>query len=168
MSHATIRSAFPEWPIQARRLRDAVAVLTDEQLAFVPVPGGWPLWAAIGHLGCQRVFWLCDFAGEHGAEATPYPDAAFDCPGDDDLEHVLGATQLVKGLDASFAIVEHCLDTWTPGSLEEVIRHPEWGDDRVHSRGFVIQRVYAHDISHITDLNGSFTAVGLPSIDLWG
>ena len=29
-------------------------------------------------------------AGEPGAETTPFPNAGYDCPGDDDLEHVLG------------------------------------------------------------------------------
>jgi len=165
----SIRSAFPEWPRQARRLRDAVAALGDEQLAIVPGPGRWPLWATIGHLGCQRVFWLCDFAGEPGAEGTPYPNAGDVCPGDEDLEHVLDAWQLAEGLDASFAIVERCLEAWTPDVLDVEISHPEWGENnRVHTRGFVIQRVYAHDVSHITELNEAFTVAGLPLIDLWG
>jgi DinB superfamily len=164
----TIRAAFPEWPKQAHRLRDAVASLTEAQLAIVPGPDRWPLWATIGHIGCQRVFWLCDFANEPGVDATPYPDAAFNCPGDDDLEHVLSAQQLVEGLDASLVIVERCLGTWTFASLDEMITHPEWGDDRAHTRGFVIERVHAHDISHITELNDAFTAAGLPLIDLWG
>jgi uncharacterized damage-inducible protein DinB len=168
MDVASLRSAFPEWSKQARRLRDAVAALSDEQLAIVPGAGRWPLWATIGHLACSRVFWLCDFAGEVGASETPYPDAGNVCPGDEDLEHVLDAAQLVHGLDSSFAIVERCLDTWTPASLEDEISHPEWGaHNRVHTRGFVIGRVFAHDVSHITELNDAFTAAGLPLIDLW-
>jgi hypothetical protein len=166
MRTTSLRSAFPEWPHQARRLRDAVAALTGDQLAIVPGPGRWPLWATIGHVGCQRVFWLCDFAGEPGADATPYPDAAHNCPGDDDLEHVLDAQQLVVGLDASFAIVERCLDSWAPASLDEVVAHPAWGG-RAHTRGFVIGRVYAHDVAHTAELNEAFTAAGLPLIDLW-
>jgi hypothetical protein len=164
----SIRAAFPAWPAQQGHLRDVVADLTADQLARTPGPDRWPLWATIGHLACQRVFWLCDFAGEPGADTTPYPNAGYDCPGDDDLEHVLSAEQLVTGLDTSFAIVERCLDTWTPGSLDEVIRHPEWGaEDRARTRGFVIQRVYAHDISHATELNEALTAAGLPIVSLW-
>ena len=164
----SIRAAFPAWSAQHRHLREVVAGLTAEQLARTPGPDRWPLWATIGHLACQRVFWLCDFAGEPGADTTPYPNAGYNCPGDDDLEHVLSAEQLVTGLDASFAIVERCLDTWTPDSLDEVIRHPEWGDDdRAHTRGFVIQRVYAHDISHATELNEALTAARLPIVNLW-
>ncbi len=102
MNGTPIRSSFPAWPVQAERLLESVARLTDEQLAMRPSPDRWPVWATIGHLACQRVFWLCDFAGEPGASATPYPDAAFSCPGDDDLEHAPTAQQLVEGLEAVF------------------------------------------------------------------
>jgi uncharacterized damage-inducible protein DinB len=168
MKGTPIRSSFPAWPTQARRLREAVAELTDEQLALRPSPDRWPIWATIGHLACQRVSWLCDFAGEAGADDTPFPNAGDNCPGDDDLEHELSARQLVEGLDASFATVERCLDSWTAESLADVIRHPEWGPGREHSRGFVIQRVFAHDVSHITELNEVLTVAGLPIVDLWG
>jgi len=169
MSTAVIRPAFPAWATHQRRLRDAVGPLTEGQLALSPGPDRWPIWATIGHLACQRVFWLCDFAGEPGARTTPYPNAAYNCPGDDDLEQVLDARQLVEGLDASFAIVERCLDTWTAETLTEEISHPEWGEgNRTHTRGFVIQRVFAHDVSHITELNEVLTAAGLPIVDLWG
>jgi len=169
MTAQPVRSAFPEWSRQAGRLRDAVSLLTDEQLAIVPGPGRWPLWATIGHLACQRVFWLCVFAGEPGAETTPFPDSGNACPGDEDLAHVLDARQLVVALDTTFAIVERALDTWTTDSLDLEISHPEWGEDRrVRTRGFAIGRLFAHDISHITELNDAFTAAGLPLIDLWG
>jgi hypothetical protein len=169
VTDTTIRPAFPTWPQHNRRLREAVERLTEAQLAIVPGPDRWPLWATIGHLACQRVFWLCDFAGEPGADATPYPNAGYDCPGDDDLEHVLSAAQLVEGLDATWTLIERVLDTWTLQSLAEVIRHPERGDDdRAHPRGFVIERVFAHDVTHIAELNDVFAASGLPLIDLWG
>ena len=81
----TIRPAYGMRPTYAGRFRDTVATLTDEQLAIEPSPERWPLWATVGHTACQRVFWLCDFAGEPGAATTPFTNAAFDCPGDDDL-----------------------------------------------------------------------------------
>jgi hypothetical protein len=167
MSDLTIRPAFVSWPLVNRRLRDAVAALTEEQLALTPGPDRWPIWASIGHLACQRVFWLCDFAGEPGAASTRFTDAGNDCPGDDDLEHVLSAADLVESLDATFRIVEACLDGWTLPMLEEVIRRPEFGDDWVHTRGAVIARVFSHDVSHVTELNESLGRAGLPQIDIW-
>jgi hypothetical protein len=163
----TIRPAYSSWPEYNRRLRDVVGGLTEEQLAMQPAPERWPLWAMIGHATCQRVFWLCVFAGEPGAETTPFPDPGKTCPGDEDLEHVLGAEELVEALDSTFRIIDRCLDHWTLDMLEEVIRHPEWDETWVHSRGAVIQRVYAHDVYHCAELNETLGAGGLPQIDLW-
>ena len=168
MSDASIRPAFSTWPHYNRRLRDAVAALTDEQLAMKPSPERWPLWATIGHAACQRVFWLCDFAGAPGAEATRFTNAGYNCPGDDDLENVLGAAELVEALDSTFAIVESCLDGWTLDMLDEEIRRPDWDGTWVHTRGWVIQRVFTHDIWHTAELNEGLASAGLQQIDIWG
>lgn len=167
MSSETIRPAFSNWPMYNQRIRDVVAGLTEEQLALRATPGGWPVWAIVGHAACQRVFWLCDFAGEPGAAGSPFPDAGDNCPGDDDLEHVRSAATLAADLDSTFAIVERCLDTWTVESLDEVLRRPEWDDSWVHTRGSVIQRVFSHDIYHASEASQALGAAGLPAIDLW-
>ena len=125
------------------------------------------MWATVGHLACQRVFWLCDFAGEPGADTTPFTNAAFDCPGDDDLEHVLNAEQLGAALDSTFAIIDRVLDTWTVDSLAEVLRRQEWDESPVMARGELIQRTYAHDIWHCAELNDTLSRNGLPLIDIW-
>ena len=141
--------------------------MTEEQLGIQPSPERWPSWATVGHAACQRVFWLCDFAGEPGAETTPFTNAAFDCPGDDDLDHPLDATALVESLDSSFRIVERCLDQWTLDMLDEEIRR-RWGDEeRVHDRGWVLERVFAHDVYHCAELNDTLVTAGLLQIDLW-
>ncbi len=174
MSDQTIRPAYSMWPQYNQRLRDVIAAMTDEQLAITVLghgPGGtperWPIWATVGHTACQRVFWLCDFLGEPGADTTPFTNAAYDCPGDDDLEHVLGAEQLVEGLDSSFRIVEDCLDRWSLDLLTEEIRRPDFGDDWVHTRGSVLQRVFSHDVYHCGELSQTLGVAGLPQIDLW-
>ena len=167
MTSPTIRPAFSKWPVYQRRLREAIAGLTEDQLALRAAPEGWPIWATVGHLACQRVFWLCDFAGEPGAATTRFTNAGYDCPGDDNLETVLSPAQLVEALDSTFRIVERCLDTWTAASLDETLRRPEWDESWVHTRGAVIQRVFSHDIYHCADVNGNLGAAGLPQMDLW-
>ena len=168
MTDASIRSAFGTWPLYNQRLREVVASMTAEQLAMQASPDRWPAWATIGHTLCQRVFWLCDFAGEPGAETTRFTNAGYDCPGDDDLEHVLSAADLAEAIDDTFRIIEGCLDRWTFGDLTEMIRHPEWGHDREHTRGWVLERVFTHDVYHCAELNETLTTAGLPQIDLWG
>lgn len=167
MSETPIRVAYDTWPAIDQQLRELVAGLSDEQLLQRPSAERWPLWATIGHLACQRVFWLCDFGGAPGADTTPFTDAGHMCPGDDDLEHVLGAAELVAALEATSRIVEWCLDHWTVESLPDVIRHPEWGADWVRSRGGVIQRVFSHDIHHCGEVNETLTRTGLPLLDIW-
>jgi len=167
MSEITIRPAYSTWPEYNRRLRDVIAAMTDEQLAIRPAPDRWPLWATVGHAACQRVYWLCDVAGEPGAEMTRFTNAGYDCPGDDDLEHVLGPADLAEALDSTFRIVEGCLDRWTPAMLEDQIRNPAWDGGSVPTRGWVIQRVFAHDVSHITELNEALGNAGLRQVELW-
>jgi uncharacterized damage-inducible protein DinB len=166
----SIREAFSVWPHYNRRLGELVGTLTDEQLALCPSPERWPLWATVGHLACQRVFWLCVFAGEPGAETTPFPDSGHCCPGDEDLENFLDGPALAAALDSSFRIVERCLEHWTMDMLAEEIRlrGEDHGPDRVHSRGWVLQRVFSHDVYHCAELNETLGALGLPQIDLWG
>jgi DinB superfamily len=167
MTAAAIRSAFPSWPAYNSRLRAAVAGLTGAQLAIRPSPERWPLWASIGHLACQRVFWLCDWAGAQGADTTRFTNAIYDCPGDDDLEHVLSGADLVEAIDATFRIVEACLETWTLESLAQTVSHSDWPGDWTHPRGFALERVFAHDVWHIGELSEALTGAGLAPIDLW-
>jgi hypothetical protein len=162
----TIRAAFGNWPRYNQALRDVVAGLTEEQLSLRPSPERWPIWATVGHLACQRVFALCVRAGAPGAATSPFPDSGFNCPGDDDLETVWSAAELASALDATITIVEWSLDTWTIDDLAEVLNSPEEPDYHP-TRGFVVQRNFAHDISHITELNEVLTTAGLPIVNLW-
>jgi hypothetical protein len=167
MPASSIRPAFESWPRVNQLLRDSVRELSADQLAVQPSGDRWPMWASIGHLACQRVFWLCDFAGAPGADTTPFPNAAFNCPGDDDLETVLGGEQLAAALDSTFRIVEECLDTWTPESLTEVISHPDWGEGMSRPRGWALTRVFGHDLWHIAELNEALGRAGLPLVEPW-
>ncbi len=167
MSNATIRPAYSEWPRYNRLLRDVVATMTDEQLAIRPSPGRWPLWATVGHAACQRVSWLCGFAGEPGADTTPFPDALYRCPGDEYLDPAMSADQLVEALDSTFRVVEGCLDRWTPDMLGEEIRRDFGDQTMVYTRGSVIQRVFVHDVYHSAELNEALGIAGLPLIDPW-
>lgn len=159
MSDSTIRPAYSSWSRYNQAFRDIVAALTEEQLAIRPAPERWPLWATVGHTACQRVSWLCGVAGEPGAETTPFPNALYDCPGDDDLDHVWSASALADALDSTFRIVEGCLDRWTFGMLEEKVGE--------QTRGAILQRLFTHDAYHCGQLNEAFRRADLPQIDLW-
>jgi hypothetical protein len=80
---------------------------------------------------------------------------------------VLTSGQLAEALDTTFGIVERCLDRWTPDVLDEELRRTEWGPGRVHARGWVLARVFSHDVYHIAELNELLGTVGLAQVDLW-
>jgi hypothetical protein len=162
-----IRPAYSNWPRYNAALRQVVAAMTVDQLMIRPTPDRWPLWATIGHTACQRVSWLCGFAGEPGAETTPFPDALHRCPGDEYLEPALDRDELLAALDSTFRIVEAVLDRWTIETLDDEIRRTFDGEAWVHTRGSVVQRVFSHDVYHCAELNEALGAAGLPQVDLW-
>ncbi len=162
-----ILPAYANWARYNQRLREAVAPLTVEQLSLQPAPDRWPLWATIGHLACQRVSALCGLAGEPGADTTPFPNALYECPGDEDLDHPLDAAALVASIDSTFHIIERCLTTWTLAMLSEEIRHTFDDGEWARTRGAILHGAAAHDMYHCAELNESFGRLGLPQIDLW-
>ena len=60
------------------------------------------------------------------------------------------------------------LGTWPLDSLAEVIDRPDFGEEWRHPRGFVLERVHAHDLWHAAEASEILTAMGLPPIDPWG
>ena len=160
--------AYSLWPTYNARLAEIVGRLGPEDVRLVPEVGRWPLWATVGHLACQRVFAFCDIAGEAGRETPPFPNAAYNCPGDDDLENVLEAGALVHALEATFAIIDRVLDSWPLTSLDEVIlRTWDNGESRSSSRAALLQRSFAHDLSHIAEVNETLGRFGLGQVNLW-
>jgi hypothetical protein len=163
----SIAPAFARWPVLNECLRVAVAAMTDEQLALQPTPERWPLWATIGHLCCQRVSWLCGFAGEPGAGETPFPNALYRCPGDEYLEPAMSRDELLEAIDSTFRVVQSCLDRWSLDDAAFEIRRNYGDEDVIHSRGWILSGSLAHDAYHCAELNETLSARGLPMIELW-
>ena len=59
------------------------------------------------------------------------------------------------------------LSRWRISDLAEVLAQPSWGDDWVHTRGSVIQRVHAHDLWHAAEVSEILTRNGRAGIDIW-
>jgi uncharacterized damage-inducible protein DinB len=162
-----IRPFYDRWPQYNRRLTEIVGAMSEEQLAIRPAPERWPIWATVGHTAGTRVYWLCTVLGEPGAETTPFNDPLSDEGWEDDLDHPRGAHELVRALDTTWAIIDRCLDRWTPAMLEETIERL-YGDERqVHARASIVQRLLTHEAYHCGELSQTLGIHGLPQIDLW-
>ncbi|MEO7118983.1 MAG: DinB family protein [Candidatus Limnocylindrales bacterium] len=162
----TVRPFYDMWPQYNRRLREVIASMTDEQLEIRPSPDGWPIWAVVGHTAGMRVYWLCDVIGEDGANRTPFPRSATE-GWEDDLDHPRGADELVHALDSTFALIDGCLDRWTPDMLADDVRRDFGGSMQIHTRGSILQRIFSHEAYHCGELSQTLGVHGLPQIDLW-
>ncbi len=165
MSMSTIRPAYDMWPQYNRRLREVVAAMNDEQLAIRPAPDLLPIWAIVGHTAAMRIYWLCEVIGEPGAETTPFRGADDDWA--DDLDHPRGPAELAHALDSTFAVIEGCLDRWTPEMLGDRIERTYSGTTQIHHRASVLQRLFSHEAYHCGELSQTLGVHGLPQIDLW-
>jgi uncharacterized damage-inducible protein DinB len=162
-----IRPFYDRWPQYNRRLTEVIAAMSDEQLAIRPDPDRWPIWATVGHTAAARVYWLCAVIGEPGAETTPFTDPNGE-GWEDDLTHPRGAAELVGALDSSWAIVDRCLDEWSPDDLDLPVERFYGEIRQVHSRSSIIQRLLTHEAYHCGELSQTLGIHGLPQIDLWG
>jgi hypothetical protein len=140
--------------------------MTDEQLAIRPAPDLYPIWATVGHTAGTRVYWLCDVAGEPGAEATPFEPGSLE-GWEDALDHPRSADELAHAIDSTFAIIEGCLDRWTPDMLGDEIRRDYLGTSQLHTRASILQRMFSHEAYHCGELSQTLGIHGLPQIDLW-
>ncbi|HEX5039955.1 MAG TPA: DinB family protein [Candidatus Limnocylindria bacterium] len=161
-----VRLFYDRWPQYNRRLRDVFAAMSPDQLANRPSPEGMPIWATVGHTAAMRVYWLCEIAGEPGAESTPFTDLSAG-GWEDDLDHPRGADELVRALDSTFGIVEGCLDRWTPDDLTTTVERTYGDTVQLHSRSSILQRIFSHEAYHCGELSQTLGIAGLPQIDLW-
>ena len=164
----TVRSAFIKWPHFNAQLRDTVSGLTDEQLAKQPSPERWPcgrpsdIWRASA---CSRFATQLASLARRRPRSPTQPTTV---PATTIWSTSSGPSrELVAALDPTFRIVEERLDTWTIESLDEEIRHPEWDPNWVRTRGAILQRVFAHDVYHMSELNEWLGRAGLPEMALW-
>ena len=162
----SIRLFYDRWPQYNRRLTDIVGAMSDEQLAIRPAPDGSPIWATVGHTAGMRVYWLCVVVGEPGAETTPFDDPS-GVGWEDDLTHPRSAAELVGALDTTWAIIDRCLDQWTPAMLQESVERFYGEERQIHSRSSILQRLLTHEAYHCGELSQTLGIAGLPQIDLW-
>jgi uncharacterized damage-inducible protein DinB len=164
----SIRPFYQGWQTYNERLVDVIRPMSMEQLQLRPAPDRWPIWATVGHTAGVRVYWLCAILGEPGAETTPFPDPATELGWEDDEDHPRGADELVHALETTWAIVDGCLDRWTPEMLSETFTRDYAGTQQVHTRQSVLMRLLTHDAYHCGELSQTLGIHKLPQIDLWG
>ncbi len=122
--------------------------------------------------GCRthcwdEVFWICGVCQEPGADSTPFPDPLSGIGWEDEEETPRSADELVGALETTWALIDRCLDRWTPAMLDETVINTFGGGNRSHTRSSILQRMITHDAYHCGELSQTLGIHGLPQIDLW-
>jgi uncharacterized damage-inducible protein DinB len=157
---------FEGWQLTNERLVTTVGSLSLAQLELRPAPHLWPIWATTSHLAGARIYWLCSIFKEPGAATTPFTDPSGN-GWEDEPDHPREAKELVFALESSWAIVQQCLERWTPEMLDHEVRRVRDGEIQVHTRQAVLMRLLTHDASHAGEIAQTLGMFGLPELDLW-
>ena len=104
--------------------------------------------------------------GEPGIEATPWADPA-QTGSEEDLDHPRGAEELTQALMSTWAIVDRCLDRWTPGMLNETVGVESAGGVRLYTRQSILLRLLSHDAYHVVSSPETPASRAFLYIDLW-
>jgi uncharacterized damage-inducible protein DinB len=159
MSHSelTLRPFYAGWENYEDLLTQAIGPLSADQLAIQAAPTLRPAWELAAHIIAARVYWFHRVLGE--GEATLAPLQTWDDPG----MPPRGAAELVDGLTTTFALIQGCLDRWTPAMLADPAVTPRgWAT----TRQWVIWHVIEHDLHHGGELFFTLGMHGLPTPDL--
>ncbi len=134
---ASVAPFYLGWRQANDRLIEVIGGLSDEELAWTSAPHMWPIWALAAHLAGTRVYWLCTILGEPGQATTPFTDPTGE-GWEDDLAHPRGAGELVGALRTTFAVVEGCLERWTPEMLPVEFERERNGVVQLHTRQSIL------------------------------
>lgn len=145
------------WDRYQGLLVDAIAPLTDEQLAFQASPSHWPVWFLGAHVVSARVYWFHRVLGEGETELRPLTTW------DKDGAPVRSAPELIEGLHASWQLIADTLDRLTPADLNAqfTTRH-----GNTYSRQRIIWHVIEHDLHHGGEIFLTLGMHGVPTPEL--
>ena len=151
---------YEGWDNYSRRLAQAVAPLTEAQLALRAAPHLQPIGVLAAHIIAARVYWMHDMLGEGGEDMAPL------VTWDDAGQPARSAAELVGGLEATWRLVAGGLARWTAADLAltvQVMRRGEWHS---FTRQWVIWHLLEHDLHHGGELALSLGMHHLAAPDL--
>ena len=109
----TLAPFYQGWDAYQAVLVQALAPLSEEQLALRAAPSLRPVWLLAAHIIGSRVSSFQDSMGE-GDPALAALESW-----DADGAPPRGAAELVQGMEATWQMIAACLDRWTPANLAD-------------------------------------------------
>src|SRR5437867_3355444 len=137
-NNSTLNTFYDNWKLYQDRLKEAIAPLTDEQLALSVAPQLRTAGQIAAHIVATRIDWFIHDLGEEVGDLAPLND--WDMPNAPSRT----ATELLHGLDASWQMMADALARWSVADMQQVITLEANGKVRQFSRSWVIWHLLEH------------------------
>jgi uncharacterized damage-inducible protein DinB len=166
---------YDGWANYHRLLLAAIRDLSAEQLRLRPAPGLWAVWQLAGHMAGSRAYWFHDVLGEGDpalrdlfrVTSTAVPGLAIEDAGwEDDEDHPRGPAEVVEALERSWAMIDDCLQRWTPNDLAVEFSRRRGSGTQTFTRQWVVWHLIEHDLHHGGEISLILGSHGLTGLDL--
>jgi uncharacterized damage-inducible protein DinB len=155
----TLADVYAGWDDFNKKLVEALAPLSDEQLDLRVAPSQRSAREIILHLVRVRASWF-ELLGATDPEWKPY--LTWDRPG----QPTRNATEIVKGAEDTLRLLNEMLAGWTVADLAEKYEGDWRGEPYSLTRQWVIHHVLEHDHFHGGELFLTLGAHGISTPDL--
>jgi uncharacterized damage-inducible protein DinB len=156
----TLAPFYKGWDVYQEQLVKAIGPLTQEQLELRSAPHMWSVGMLTRHIIAARASWFHGRMGVGGEEMVELNEW------DEEAQERHSASELVAGLEATWAMIETALESWTPEDLDREFPHPTRQDRPPRSRQWIIWHVFEHDMHHGGELSLTLGMYGVPALDL--
>ena len=138
----TLTPFYKGWDQYQQCLVEAIAPLTDEQLALRAALSQRPIWLLAAHIIGSRVSSFQDSRGEGDSALAALE--SWDANGAPPRT----AAELVQGLEATWQMIQDCLDRWTPANLADTFIEQQGEQTYSYTRQRIIWGILKHDLHH--------------------
>jgi uncharacterized damage-inducible protein DinB len=139
----SLLTVYKGWDGYQVSLVRAIAPLTREQLAYRPAPNLRSAGEIARHISEGRFNWFQRTFGVNSIEVANLV-AAWSSEGAIEKR----ATELVKGLEATWRMIEDALNHWTVNDLAHTYPLSYQGKNYALPRQWILWRIMAHDLHH--------------------
>ncbi|HZC06904.1 MAG TPA: DinB family protein [Ktedonobacterales bacterium] len=170
----TLATFYASWKAYQDHLKDALALLTAEQIALRAAPGMRSIAENALHIVGCRTFWFTGFLGEDGGETmkeyTRWNEVALRAPYArwNEVAQALGtpapiAAELAQGLDDTWRFMADRLTHWSAADMRQTFPDEEDGAPIEISRAWVVWHVLEHDLHHGGEISLTLGMHGIPA-----
>jgi uncharacterized damage-inducible protein DinB len=158
-SNFTLDLFYREWQQYQDHIKQAIAPLTDEQLALCAAPGLRSIRELVYHIIDARVDWFTGFMAEDAVavQSLSHPD---------EPDYPRSATELAQDLDISWKLMADCLARWGATDMQHTFPIEWRGDPYNLSRSWVVWHILEHDLHHGGEVSLTLGIHGLQAPDI--